>query len=105
MPLLCSALYQRHVWVIHQPVVGLFCSSTGTISTAIFGLRRVRGRSHGKFTIHPCFVCWPFLKPAADDRLDPFMSIFDFTDTHSAVCLVEFVLGLRSHFQDIKDVA
>jgi hypothetical protein len=37
VPLLCSALYQRHVWGIHQPVVGLCCSSTGTIAMAIFG--------------------------------------------------------------------
>jgi hypothetical protein len=37
IPLLCSALYQRHVWGIRQPVVGLCCSSTGTIATAIFG--------------------------------------------------------------------
>jgi hypothetical protein len=36
IPLLCSALYQRHVWAICQPVVGLCCSSTGTIATAIF---------------------------------------------------------------------
>jgi hypothetical protein len=37
IPLLCSALYQRHLWNIRQPVVGLCCSSTGTIATAIFG--------------------------------------------------------------------
>jgi hypothetical protein len=37
IPLLCSALYQRHVWGIRQPVVGLCCSRTGTIATAIFG--------------------------------------------------------------------
>jgi hypothetical protein len=37
VPLLCSALYQRHVWGIRQPVVGLCCSRTGTIATAIFG--------------------------------------------------------------------
>ncbi|KIK37732.1 hypothetical protein CY34DRAFT_444008 [Suillus luteus UH-Slu-Lm8-n1] len=49
IPLLCSALYQRHVWGIRQPVVGLCCSSTGTIATAIFGcarVRSVRGRPH-----------------------------------------------------------
>ena len=33
------------------------------------------------------------------------MGVFDFTDTHSAMCLAEFVLGLRNHFKDIKDVA
>jgi hypothetical protein len=37
IPLLCSALYQRHVWGIRQPVVGLCCSGTSTIATAIFG--------------------------------------------------------------------
>ena len=37
VPLICSTLYQRHVWEIRQPVVGLCCSSSGTIATAIFG--------------------------------------------------------------------
>jgi hypothetical protein len=37
IPLLCSALYQRHVWGIRHPVVGLCCSRTGTSATAIFG--------------------------------------------------------------------
>ncbi|KAG1758461.1 hypothetical protein EDD22DRAFT_783891, partial [Suillus occidentalis] len=37
IPLLCSAIYQRHVWGIRHPVVGLCCSRTGTIATAIFG--------------------------------------------------------------------
>lgn len=34
--LLCSTLYQRHVWGIRQPKVFLCCSSTSTIATAIF---------------------------------------------------------------------
>lgn len=37
VPLVCSALYQRRVWGIHQPVVGLICSKTGTTAAAIFG--------------------------------------------------------------------
>jgi hypothetical protein len=37
MPLLCSTLYQRHVWGIREPVVGVCCSNTGTIATTIFG--------------------------------------------------------------------
>jgi len=37
VPLLCSALYQRRVWGICEPVVGLCCSNTGTVVTAIFG--------------------------------------------------------------------
>ncbi|KAG2354130.1 hypothetical protein BDR07DRAFT_1238791, partial [Suillus spraguei] len=37
VPLMCSTLYQRRVWGIRQPVVGLCCSSTGMIATAIFG--------------------------------------------------------------------
>ena len=37
VPLLCSTLYQRHVWGIREPVVGVCCSNTGTIATTIFG--------------------------------------------------------------------
>lgn len=34
IPLLRSTLYQRHLWGIRQPKVGLCCSSTSTIATA-----------------------------------------------------------------------
>ncbi|KAG2753659.1 hypothetical protein P692DRAFT_20222765 [Suillus brevipes Sb2] len=63
--LLCSTLYQRHVWGIRQPKVFLCCSSTSTIATAIFGWLN-----------------------------------FD----RKAICssLAQFVLGLRTHFEDIK---
>ncbi|KIK32099.1 hypothetical protein CY34DRAFT_186357 [Suillus luteus UH-Slu-Lm8-n1] len=30
------------------------------------------------------------------------MGVFDFTDTSSAISLAQFVLGLRTHFEDIK---
>ncbi|KAG1746976.1 hypothetical protein EDB19DRAFT_336664 [Suillus lakei] len=95
VPLLCSTLYQRHVWGIHQPVVGLCCSSTGTTATAIFGWLDSDQSQEGRMpTAH--------LASAADVRLDPLMGVFDFTDTCSAISLAQFVLGLRSHFQDIK---
>jgi hypothetical protein len=82
--LLCSAPYQRHVWGIHQPVVGLCCSSTGTTATAIFGWLNSDQSEEG------CMV-----SPKS-------MGVFDFTDTHSAISLAQFVLGLRTHFEDIK---
>ncbi|KAG1860404.1 hypothetical protein F4604DRAFT_1957815 [Suillus subluteus] len=95
VPLLCSALYQRHVWGIRQPVVGLCCSSTGTIATAIFGWLDSDQSEEGHMpTAH--------LALAADIRLDPSMGVFDFTDTRSAISLAQFVLGLRTHSQDIK---
>ncbi|KAG1717259.1 hypothetical protein EDB19DRAFT_1386905 [Suillus lakei] len=95
VPLLCSTLYQRRVWGIHQPVVGLCCSSTGTTATAIFGWLDSDQSEEGRMpTAH--------LASAADFRLDPSMGVFDFTDTCSSVSLAQFVLGLRSHFQDIK---
>ncbi|KAG2756650.1 hypothetical protein P692DRAFT_20868302 [Suillus brevipes Sb2] len=95
IPLLCSALYQRHVWGIHQPVVGLCCSSTGTIATAIFGWLESDQSEEGRMpTAH--------LALAADIRADPLMGVFDFTDTSSAISLAQFVLGLRTHFEDIK---
>ncbi|KAG1836825.1 hypothetical protein DFJ58DRAFT_817505 [Suillus subalutaceus] len=100
VPLLCSALYQRHVWGIRQPVVGLCCSSTGTIATAIFGWldsdQSEEGRMASPKSMHS------HLALAVDVRLDPSMGVFDFTDTRSAISLAQFVLGLRTHSQDIK---
>ncbi|KAG2115581.1 hypothetical protein BD769DRAFT_1073401 [Suillus cothurnatus] len=95
IPLLCSTLYQRHVWGICQPVVGLCCSRTGTTAMAIFGWLDSDQSEEG---------CMPaaHLALAADDRLDPLMGVFDFTDTLSSISLAQFVLGLRTHFQDIK---
>ncbi|KAG2129704.1 uncharacterized protein EDB93DRAFT_109566 [Suillus bovinus] len=110
VPLLCSALYQRHVWGIRQPVVGLCCSQTGTIVTAIFGwLDQSEEGRMASFKLMHIFPYWPFLKPTAhlaltaDVRSDPSMGVFDFTDTRSSISLAQFVLGLRTHFQDIKD--
>jgi len=37
VPLLCSVLYQRRVWGVCEPVVGLCCSNVGTTATIIFG--------------------------------------------------------------------
>ncbi|KAG2070359.1 hypothetical protein BDR04DRAFT_1118400 [Suillus decipiens] len=89
VPLLCSTLYQRHVWRIRQPVVGLCCSSSGTIAKAIFGWLDSDQSEEG-------------LMATADIGLDASMGVFDFTDTYSAISLAQFVLGLRTHFEDIK---
>ncbi|KAG2351954.1 hypothetical protein BDR07DRAFT_1499783 [Suillus spraguei] len=90
VPLICSTLYQRRVWGIRQPVVGLCCSSTGTIATAIFGW------------LDPDQSEEAHLALAADIGLDSYMGVFDFTDTCSAINLAQFILGLRTHFEDIK---
>jgi hypothetical protein len=56
VPLLCSTLYQRRVWGILEPVVGLCCSNTGTTATAIFGWldsdQSVEGHMVGQTSIH-----------------------------------------------------
>ncbi|KAG2358643.1 hypothetical protein BDR07DRAFT_1379277 [Suillus spraguei] len=93
--LLCSALYQRHVWGIRQPVVGLCCSSSGTIATAIFGWLDSNRSEEGRIPV-------VHLALAADIGLDASMGVFDFTDTYSAISLAQFILGLRTHFEDIK---
>ncbi|KAG2072970.1 hypothetical protein BDR04DRAFT_1152855 [Suillus decipiens] len=94
VPLICSTLYQRHVWGIRQPVVGLCCSSTGTIATTIFGWLDPDQSEEGHMATH--------LALAADIGLDSLMGVFDFTDTRSAINLAQFILGLRTHFEDIK---
>ncbi|KAG2129702.1 uncharacterized protein EDB93DRAFT_1234381 [Suillus bovinus] len=95
VPLLCSALYQRRVWGICQPVVGLCCSSTGTIVMAIFGW--LDQSEEGRMASFKLMHIFP-----SDVLSDPSMGVFDFTDTCSATSLAQFVLGLRTHFQDIK---
>ncbi|KAG1758114.1 tRNA synthetases class I, catalytic domain-containing protein [Suillus occidentalis] len=95
IPLLCSALYQRHMWGISQPVVSLCYSRTGTIATAIFRWLKSDQSEEGHMPrVH--------LTLAADVCSDPLMGVFDFTNTSSATSLVQFVLGLRTHFEDIK---
>ncbi|KAG2358618.1 hypothetical protein BDR07DRAFT_1611785 [Suillus spraguei] len=95
VPLICSTLYQRRVWGIRQPVVGLCCSSTGTIATAIFGWLDPDQLEEGHMPV-------AHLALAADIGLDSSMGVFDFTDTCSAINLAQFILGLRTHFEDIK---
>ncbi|KAG2363055.1 hypothetical protein BDR07DRAFT_1405521, partial [Suillus spraguei] len=95
VPLMCSTLYQRRVWGIRQPVVGLCCSSTGTIATAIFGWLDPDQSEEGHMPA-------AHLALAADIGLDSSMGVFDFTDTCSAINLAQFILGLRTHFEDIK---
>ncbi|KAG2358634.1 hypothetical protein BDR07DRAFT_1489232 [Suillus spraguei] len=89
-----SAVVPRRVWGIRQPVVGLCCSSTGTIATAIFGWLDPDQSEEGHMATH--------LALAADIGLDSSMGVFDFTDTRSAINLAQFILGLRTHFEDIK---
>ncbi|KAG2029592.1 hypothetical protein BDR03DRAFT_987657 [Suillus americanus] len=67
---------------------------TGTIATAIFGWLDSDQSEEGRMATH--------LALAEDVRLDPSMGVFDFTDTRSAISLAQFVLGLRTHSQDIK---
>ncbi|KAG2366678.1 hypothetical protein BDR07DRAFT_442141 [Suillus spraguei] len=95
VPLMCSTLYQRRVWGICQPVVGLCCSSTGTIAMAIFGWLDPDQSEEGHMPV-------AHLALAADIGLDSSMGVFDFTDTCSAINLAQFILGLRTHFEDIK---
>ncbi|KAG2358646.1 hypothetical protein BDR07DRAFT_1462916 [Suillus spraguei] len=95
VPLICSTLYQRHVWGIRQPVVSLCCSGTGTIATAIFGWLDSNRSEEGRMPA-------AHLALAADIGVDASMGVFDFSDTHSAISLAQFVLGLRTHFEDIK---
>ncbi|KAG2079289.1 hypothetical protein BDR04DRAFT_1086513 [Suillus decipiens] len=95
VPLICSTLYQRRVWGIHQPVVGLCCSSTSTIATAIFGWLDPDQSEEGRMPV-------AYLALAADVGLDASMGVFDFAGTRSAINLAQFILGLRTHFEDIK---
>ncbi|OJA11657.1 hypothetical protein AZE42_08379 [Rhizopogon vesiculosus] len=98
VPLLCSTLYQRRVWGLREPVVGLCCSNTGTTATAIFGWLDPDQSDEG---------CMPVahLALAASDSLDPLMGVFDISDSSSAISMAQFLLRLRSHFRDIEDIA
>ncbi|KIK42212.1 hypothetical protein CY34DRAFT_158399 [Suillus luteus UH-Slu-Lm8-n1] len=97
IPLLCSALYQRYVWGIRQPVVGLCCSSTGTIATTIFGWLEFDQSEEGRMP-------GAHLALAADVRSNPVMGVFKLKDRQPLVYLAQQQVGHRhapfsdSHF-------
>jgi hypothetical protein len=113
VPLVCSALYQRCVWGVREPVVGLCCSNTGKTATAVFGwfdpdqldeCCMVSQISTHYFSILTLLKPVAHIALAASHLLDPLMGVFDFTDPSSAISLAQFVLRLRGHFEDIKRI-
>ncbi|EGO28978.1 hypothetical protein SERLADRAFT_456299, partial [Serpula lacrymans var. lacrymans S7.9] len=90
-----SMLYQRRVWHIDQPVIGIIFQGTGTVGQVLFGwLDHDSGTSGDLPGVHIACAS-PNSQPKAS------LGIFDLTDPVAAISLAQFVLGLSSYFKDL----
>ncbi|EGO29000.1 hypothetical protein SERLADRAFT_456323 [Serpula lacrymans var. lacrymans S7.9] len=90
-----SMLYQRRVWHIDQPIIGIIFQGTGTVGQVLFGwLDHDSGTSGDLPGVHIACAS-PNSQPKAS------LGIFDLTDPVAAISLAQFVLGLSSYFKDL----
>ncbi|RDB29891.1 hypothetical protein Hypma_014044 [Hypsizygus marmoreus] len=93
-PLLSSILYQRFVWGIDLPAVGITISESGDIARVILAWLD-SDVNEGLPIIHVAY---------ADEQVPcPSLGVFDLSDPIHALMLSHFVLGLRSHFRDVAE--
>ncbi|THH07506.1 hypothetical protein EW146_g9301 [Bondarzewia mesenterica] len=97
--LLISVLYQRRVWGIDEPVVGIVSSKIGTVFQVVLGWLDLTSVDERQLpTAHLAFA-------AKSCEGVPSIGVFDFCDPESALVLAQFILGLRSHIDAIKSAA
>ncbi|KAF5373353.1 hypothetical protein D9615_007362 [Tricholomella constricta] len=93
--LLTSVLYQRYVWGIEAPAVGIAISATGTVARIILGWIDPLPPSTGALpAVH---LASASVSPARD----PSLAIYDLTDLPSALALSRFILNLSAQFDRI----
>ncbi|EGO03219.1 hypothetical protein SERLA73DRAFT_174677, partial [Serpula lacrymans var. lacrymans S7.3] len=81
-----SMLYQRRVWHIDQPIIGIIFQGTGTVGQVLFGwLDHDSGTSGDLPGVHIACAS-PNSQPKAS------LGIFDLTDPVAAISLAQFVL-------------
>ncbi|THH14417.1 hypothetical protein EW146_g5906 [Bondarzewia mesenterica] len=98
--LLTSVLYQRQVWGIDEPVVGLVLSKHGVVGQLFLGWLDLTSADEQHLpTAH--FAC-----AAASTAVgSATIGVFDLTDPASALALAQFVFGLKSHVRTITATA
>ncbi|KAH7918445.1 hypothetical protein BV22DRAFT_1041778 [Leucogyrophana mollusca] len=99
VPLVRSTLYQRRVWGIREPVVGIEVLNGGTAVKVVFGWldSAPRQKDEDELPID-------HLACGVDTgNSDPSLGIFDLTHPMGAFSFAQFILGLHHHFQAIVD--
>ncbi|CAL1712216.1 unnamed protein product [Somion occarium] len=94
-PLLCSILYQRFVWAIDEPVVGFAISEFDPNLQLFLGWIDIQ---NGNPRVHLC-------RPVTHVASNPGVGLFDMTDSYSACVLAQFLLGLQSQYDRVKESA
>ncbi|CAL1710439.1 unnamed protein product [Somion occarium] len=95
VPLMTSSLFQRFVWGISDPVVGLAFSKFGTTVQVFLGWLEFReGNPH----VH-------IARAADPGQCSSPCGVFDMTDPWAACSLAEFILGLSSHIDNVATAA
>ncbi|KAF7979064.1 hypothetical protein HWV62_43551 [Athelia sp. TMB] len=101
--LLRSVLYQRHVWGIDEPVVGLRGSRFGTVVQVSLAWLDYGSVSDNQLpTPHAAFATGDYATVCSKSKCLPSLGLFDLAEPISALLFAQFVLGLRSHVQNIK---
>ncbi|OBZ67504.1 hypothetical protein A0H81_12700 [Grifola frondosa] len=92
-----SVLYQRRVWGINEPVVGIFISKTGAIAHVLLGWLDSEdlGSEDNDFLPVPHIACGGGYKPY------PAQGRFDLADPVHMLQFAQFVLSLESSFEGI----
>ncbi|KIJ61469.1 hypothetical protein HYDPIDRAFT_42675 [Hydnomerulius pinastri MD-312] len=94
MSLLGSVLYQRRLWGIDEPVVGIECSKYGTMARVFLGWLSDERAHNCSLPIVHIARC---IASAPSDAI----GLFDLTQPASALALAQFILGLDCHFRAI----
>ncbi|KAH7920531.1 hypothetical protein BV22DRAFT_1097977 [Leucogyrophana mollusca] len=96
-PLMCSVLYQRHVWGIHEPAVGMLYSASGTVLQVVLGWVDWDSCTETQLpTVHLALA-------DSAQSLDYMLGVYDLTDPVAACAFSQFVLGLHEHFDNVVD--
>ncbi|KZP28910.1 hypothetical protein FIBSPDRAFT_1039259 [Athelia psychrophila] len=101
-PLLTSALYQRRVWNIDEPVIGLVISRTGTAVQVYLAWLDARSEEADGLPT-PNVACATSFAASSDSH--PSLGLFDLGDSISALLFAQFILGFSGQVREIKNAS
>ncbi|KZP28936.1 hypothetical protein FIBSPDRAFT_947334 [Athelia psychrophila] len=101
-PLLTSALYQRRVWNIDEPVIGLVISRTGTSGQVYLAWLDARPEEADGLPT-PNIACATSFATSSDSH--PSLGLFDLGDSISALLFAQFILGISWQVRGIKNAS
>ncbi|KAJ3503041.1 hypothetical protein NLJ89_g8612 [Agrocybe chaxingu] len=95
-PLVTSAVYQRHLWGISQPTVGILLSKFGTIANVMLGWISPHNSGVDQQL--------PQVHIALGNRQgDESLGVFDLLDPVSTLYFSQFILNMSSDFQSLSE--